>query len=61
MLVHAPRGETAGYATWQAELWLEEPITLRAFCSLLGVRRFFGVPDEETLERLYEASARDPA
>ncbi len=59
MLVHAPRGETAGYATWQAELWLEEPVTLRAFRSLLGVRRLFGVPGEETLEALYAASAND--
>jgi hypothetical protein len=59
MLVHAPRGETAGYATWQAELWLEEPITLRGFRSLLGVRRLFGVPDGETLEALYSASAND--
>lgn len=59
MLVHAPRGETAGYATWQAELWLEEPVTLRALRSLLGVRRLFGVPDKEALEALYEASAND--
>jgi hypothetical protein len=59
MLVHAPRGETAGYATWQAALWLDEPVTLRALRSLLGVRRFFGVPDAETLEALYAASAQD--
>lgn len=59
MLVHAPRGETSGYATWQAELWLEEAITLRGFRSLLGVRRLFGVPDGETLEALYAASAND--
>ncbi len=58
-LVYAPRGETAGYATWQAELWLEEPITLRAFRSLLGVRRFFGVPDAEALEALFEVSVKD--
>ena len=31
------------------QLWLEEPLTLRAFRSLLGMGRFFGVPDNETL------------
>ena len=36
MLVNAPKGETTGYASWYAGLWLEEPITLRAFRSLLG-------------------------
>jgi hypothetical protein len=59
MLVHASRGETAGYATWLADLWLAEPVTLRAFRSLLGVRRFFAVPDDETLEALYTASSQD--
>ena len=34
MLVHAPRGETTGFASWYANLWLEEQITLRAFRSL---------------------------
>ena len=38
MLVDAPAGETTGFASWYATLWLEEPITLRAFRSLLGVR-----------------------
>ena len=37
MLVDAPRGETTGFASWYATLWLEEPLTLRAFRSLLGV------------------------
>ena len=31
MLVDAPRNETTGYASWYSTLWLEEPITLRAF------------------------------
>ena len=52
MLVDAPRGETSGYASWYASLWLEEPLTLRAFRSLLGVQRFFGVADKDTLEGL---------
>src|SRR6266487_1331867 len=57
MLVDAPPNETTGFASWYAALWLEEPITLRAFRSLLGVRRFFGVPDDETLEALLTKSA----
>jgi hypothetical protein len=44
MLVYAPRGESTGYASWYGALWLEEPITLRAFHSLLGVRRFLASP-----------------
>jgi hypothetical protein len=57
MLVDAPRGETTGYASWYATLWLEEPITLRAFRSLLGLHRFFGVDQKETLEELLRKSA----
>jgi hypothetical protein len=57
MLVNAPKGETTGYISWYANLWLEEHITLRAFRSLLGVRRFFGVQDSETLESLLTQSA----
>ena len=57
MLVDAPLNETTGFASWYAALWLEEPITLRAFRSLLGVRRFFGVPDDETLEAMLTKSA----
>jgi len=57
MLVDAPPNETTGFASWYAALWLEEPITLRAFRSLLNVRRFFGVPDDETLEAMLTKSA----
>jgi hypothetical protein len=59
MLVDAPPNETTGFASWYAALWLEEPFTLRAFCSLLGVRRFFGVPDDETLEAMLTKSANN--
>jgi len=58
-LVHAPRGETTAFISWYAELWLEEPLTLRAFRTLLGVERFFNVPDDHTLETLLAASAQD--
>jgi hypothetical protein len=59
MLVYAPRGETTGYASWYGALWLDEPITLRAFHSLLGVRRFFGVDAPNTLLGLLKESASD--
>ncbi len=52
MLVDAPSGETTGYISWYANLWLDENITLRAFRSLLDVRRFFSVPDEDILETM---------
>ena len=56
-LVHAPVGAVASFASWYARLWGQEPETLRAFVSLLGVRRFFG-PDEGKLPVLYERSLR---
>ena len=59
LLVNAPRGETTGFISWYANLWLEENITLRAFRSLLSVSRFFGVDDSETLEALFAASVND--
>lgn len=57
MLVSALPDLTAGYASWYATVWLDEPMTLRAFRSLLGGRRFFGVPDDETLVALIQESA----
>lgn len=59
MLVYAPRGETTGYASWYASLWLDEPITLRAFHSLLGTHRFFGVADVNTPLGMLKESADD--
>lgn len=59
MLVYAPRGEVTGYASWYGNLWLDEPITLRAFHALLGVRRFFGVAADSTLLALLKESAND--
>src|SRR4029077_10344120 len=59
MLVYAPRGETTGYASWYGALWLDEPITLRAFHSLLGPLRFFGVAADSTLLALLRDSASD--
>lgn len=59
MLVYAPRGETTGFASWYADLWMQEPITLRAFQSLLHLRRFLGVATEGTLSALFAASSKD--
>jgi len=59
LLVYAPRGEATGYASWYANLWMDEPVTLRAFHSLLGVRRFFGVAADNTLAAMLKASAQD--
>jgi len=59
MLVDAPPSETTGFATWDAELWSDELLTLRAFRNLLGARRFFGVPDNETLEAMLAESAKN--
>ncbi len=57
MLVHAPSGSVASFASWYARLWGQEPETLRAFTSLLGVRRFFG-PEDEQLPALFERSLK---
>jgi hypothetical protein len=59
MLIYAPRGEITGYTSWYATLWLDEPITLRAFHSLLSVRRFFGVAADSTLYAMLKESAQD--
>jgi len=57
MLVHAPVGAVASFASWYARLWGQEPETLRAFVSLLGVRRFFG-PEAERPPALFERSLK---
>lgn len=59
MLVYAPPDETTGYTSWYAHLWLEEPLTFRAWRSLLGTRRFFGVADADTLECMLAESAKN--
>jgi hypothetical protein len=57
MLVHAPVGQVASFASWYARLWGQESETLRAFGSLLGVRRFFA-PEEDRLPRLFARSLK---
>lgn len=58
-LVHVAEGENTGFATWYASLWREEQLTLRAFITLLGMRRLFAVADDETLEALLDRSRED--
>ncbi|ACY98105.1 Eco57I restriction-modification methylase domain-containing protein [Thermomonospora curvata] len=57
-LIWAPRGKATATAVFDAVNWHEaaERDALRAFVSLLHRRRFFAVPDEETLPALLEAS-----
>jgi hypothetical protein len=52
MLVDAPVGETPGLVSWQANLWFDERLTLRAFYSLFGAKRFFGVAEQDSLEQM---------
>jgi hypothetical protein len=57
MLVHAPTGQVATFASWYARIWGQEPQTLRAFTSLIGVRRFFA-PEQDRLAALFERSLK---
>lgn len=57
-LVNAPEDDTSGHTTWFARNWWLEPVTFKAFVSLLGVRRFFG-PDEERLDQLLHRSLKE--
>ncbi len=57
MLVHAKPGETTSNVSFYSNLFFEEPLTLRAFMSLCGAHRLFGVPDPETLEALFDRSS----
>jgi len=57
MLVHAPAGNVATFVSWYARIWGQEPSTLRAFVSLLGVRRFFA-PAQDRLSALFERSLK---
>jgi hypothetical protein len=55
VLIDAPVGAVTTFASWYARLWSQEPITLQAFTSLLGIRRFF-VAKEEQLTTLLDDS-----
>jgi hypothetical protein len=59
MLVASRPGEPATYVTWDAALWSEEPLTLRAFSSLMGAMRLFGVAERDRLPALLAESAQN--
>lgn len=61
VLVDAPVGETSAHASWYAGLWQQEPLTLRGFYSLLCLRRFFGVAEEDRLDAMLQESAEHQA
>jgi hypothetical protein len=44
VLVHAKPGEPTTIATFDADLWFEEPVLLRAFAALLGAARVLPPP-----------------
>jgi hypothetical protein len=55
LFVDAPVGGVTTFVTWYGRLWGPEPVTLRAFVSLFGVRRFF-VDQSEQLPALLDRS-----
>ena len=57
MFVDAPVGAVTTFASWYARLWGQEPVTLQAFVSLLGIRRFF-VDRSEQLPALLDNSLK---
>ena len=57
MLVDAPVGAVTTFASWYARHWGQEPVTLQAFVSLLGIRRFF-VDRSEQLPALLDNSLK---
>ena len=59
MLIAARPGEASTYVTWDAALWSEEPLTLRAFCSLLGAWRTFGAAEADRLPAMLAESAQN--
>jgi hypothetical protein len=56
-LVHVQPGEASTFATWRAELFSPEPLTLQAFIALLGVERTIGSSADNRLEALFQRSA----
>lgn len=57
MLVDAPVGAVTTFASWYARHWGQEPVTLQAFVSLLGIRRFF-VDRSKQLPALLDSSLK---
>jgi len=45
-LVNAPVGSISSTISWYTRIWFQEPVTLRAFRTLLGVSRLYGTADD---------------
>lgn len=58
VLVWAPRNAPTGHATFATSLFAEERKLLDAFVEILGLRRFFGVAERDTLPSLLDESSR---
>ena len=56
VIIGAPQSTATSTATFTRHVWREEPDTLRAFVNLLGLARFYGVPDDQTLPALLAES-----
>lgn len=56
MLVHAPSQGSSTTVSWYGNVWVEEKLTVRSFRSLLGIQRFLGVDEAQTLIPLFERS-----
>lgn len=54
-LVNAPVGSMSSTISWYARIWFQEPVTFRAFRTLLGVSRLYGSA-EDRLEALLDES-----
>lgn len=54
-LVHRAT-DTTGFASFSVPIWLEEPLTLRAFRALLGPERFIENSDETLLKMLADSA-----
>lgn len=59
LFVHVPAERSATFATFDVSLMPEEPVTLRAFASLLGARRVIAQDAENSLDGLLTRSADD--
>lgn len=62
-LVNAPVGSMSSTISWYARLWFQEPVTFRAFRTLLGVSRLYGSKEnrlnamlDESLEKHEEVT-----
>ena len=51
-VVSVPADGSSSLGTWYARIWQQEPVTLQALVSLLGVRRCFG-PADGNLDSLF--------